>query len=253
MANLLIGYSQIGFSSSSELSTPTMASGYSARNLYGGGRVETVRASAAATTSTWSWDHGATVQPEYIFLARADLLRRADSAATTWTVDGSSSSGFGTVDTKTGTFNLGDLKGPRSEDLISTFTYSSAYRYWRFKMTTTASVVHEYSKLFLGNWLDLGRDPLYPARFSVDPAVPMPRAAALTFDLAWTGISDATISSFVDKVLKYRDANPVILYDAGDLVFSGSVRVIHAIITDAEITAEWPGTNRLELGFREVI
>lgn len=257
MANLLIGYSQIGFLSASELSAPSLdtdySSGYVARNLYGGGRPETVRIASAATSSTWSWDHGSAVQPEYLFIARADLIRRGDSAASTWTVDGSASNTFGTVDTKTGTFNVADLKGPRSEDLITTFTYSTAFQYWRFKVTTTASFKHEYSKMFLGSWLDLVRDPIYPARFTREATVPMPRAVPWSFSLEWRGVTDATVQTLSDRVLKYRDVNPVILYDPLDLVLPNTIRVIHAFITDAVVTPEWPGTNRVQMSFLEAI
>jgi hypothetical protein len=251
VANLLIGYSDIGFNSTA-ISTPTLDIGQ-ARNLYAGSRVEAVRIQTASTTSVWSWDHGSTITPEFIFLARADLLRRADSAASTWTVDGSTSNTFGTVDTKTGTFNLSDLKGPRSEDLLSTFTYSSGYRYWRFTATTTASFKHTYSKLFLGAWLDLGRDPLYPARMRRESKAAMPRAVPWSFELEWRGITDATLTTLSDRVLKYKDVNPVILYDPADIVLVGSIRVLHAFVTDVEIAPEWPGVNRLRMSFTEAI
>lgn len=81
----------------------------------------------------------------------------------------------------------------------------------------------------------------------------MPRAVPWEFELEWAGITDATLSTFSDKVLKYRDLNPVILYDPNDLIFTGSIRVLHAYIRAVSITPEWAGVNRLQITFEETI
>lgn len=257
MTNLLLGYSQIGFLSATELSTPTLDGDYSAnyvaRNLYGGGRPETVRLASAATSSTWSWDHGALLSPDFLFLARADLIRRKDTAASSWLLEADDDGSFFIVDGDTGTFNLGDLKGPRNEDLIVELAKLPDHQYFRFTVSTTASFKHEYSKMLMGTWLDLGRDPIYPARFTRDATVPMPRAVPWSFSLEWRGVTDATVQTLSDRVLKYRDVNPVILYDPLDVVLPNTIRVIHAFITDAVVTPEWPGTNRVQMSFLEAI
>ena len=252
MTNLLIGYSDIGFNSTL-LVNPTMATGYTARDVHGGARNRTVRTASATTSSVWEWQHPSAILPDYLFIARADLIRRSDSTDCEWIIEGDDDPFFPAPDVDTNTFGLYDLKGPRSEDLITPLTKISPHPYWRLTLNTTASFKHEHSKVFLGQWLDLQRDPLYPARVKRDSRVAMPRAVPWEFELEWAGITDATLSTFSDKVLKYRDLNPVILYDPNDLIFTGSIRVLHAYIRAVSITPEWAGVNRLQITFEETI
>ena len=250
MTNCLIGYPDIPKSTS--LGEPSMATGYNARSVVTGSRGDHVKLVANGTTATYEWDYGANTTPAYLYVARADLVRKADSAATTWTVTGSASSSFTSPDTKTGTFNTSDLKNPRSEDLITTFTYSSAYRYWRARLTTTASIKHEFSKIYLGSWFDFGREPVANVEQTRRAASKWARATAFAIRLQWRGISDSLVNSLNTKIVQYRDTNPVILYDAGDIILGG-YRVIHARISDVDVQLDTYDSNSVSIEFEELI
>lgn len=252
MANLLIGFSEIPFDGT-VISTPTIAPDYRGDDVNGGARNRTVKIQTASTTSAWSWQLTQQTLPQYLYIARADLIARNDSAPTAFAVEGDDDPLFSSPDLDDGVFSIGDLKGPRREDLIFSITKTSARSCWRVSLTTTQSFKHEISKIFLGRWLDLVRDPIYPAQISRDPLSAMPRAVPWRFSLEWVGIPDAKIEELTNKVLRFRDVNPVILYDTNDVVFSSSFKVLHAYITNVEITPEWVNANRLRMDFQETI
>jgi hypothetical protein len=250
----MIGYSDIPFFGTA-LSAPTLGTDYRAADAHGGARNRTVRLAAAATSSAWEWETaGATaVLPQYLFISRADLIQKKDSAPTGWMVEGSDDPFFSTPDVDDGVFDLGNLAGPRAEDFIVPVTKASAHAYWRVSLTTTASFKHELSKIFLGSWLDLDREPIYPAEMTRGSRVAMPRAIPWRFTLDWVGITDAKIGELTEKVLKYRDVNPVILYDSNDLVFPSAFKVLHAYITGVDVVPQWFNANNLRLEFEETI
>jgi hypothetical protein len=251
MTNFLIGYSDLGFNSTT-VTAPTIDIGQ-ARNFYAGSRGEFCRRASAATSSAWVWEHPAPLMLDFLYLARADLIRRADSSGSTWTLEADDDGSFSAPDLDAATWELTDLLGPRSEDLLVEPKGIPAHLFFRLTIDTTESFKHIFTKMIAGSWLDLGREPLYPARVKRETTVPMPRAVPWSFDLEWRGITDAALSSLSDRVLKYRDVNPVILYDAADLVFAGSIKVVHAFVTDVQITPEWPGVNSVSLTFTEAI
>ena len=251
MTNLLLGYPDIPFSSS-VLASP---SGASALWVINGGRTYHFTRATAGTSSTWDFDLGSgnTATPAYLYVARADLIRKRDSAASTWTLTGSASSSFTSPDTETGTFNTADLVGPRQEDLLLTsLSYSTAYRYWRFTVTTTASFQHKFSKVYFGAWFDFGREPVAPLRIDRQVITPGARELPNRFRLIWRGISDGTLNSLSSKILAHADLNPVILYDPTELVLPGFT-VMHARIVQSAIAPESMNSNRVELELEELI
>lgn len=252
MPNLLIGYSDIPFNGT-VISTPTLGTDYRAADAHGGARNRTVKLASSSTTSSWAWQVVDAVLPEYLYIARADLLRRGDSGTPTWELEGDDDPFFPTPDADTDTFDYASLLGPRAEDLLVPITKPAAHTCWRVTLTTTNSFKHEISKIMFGNWFNLERDPIYPARVIRNTSRAMPRALPWRFSLEWAGVTDAKVSAFHDKVLRYRDINPVVLYDTNDLIFSPAFKVLHAYIVSVEIETQWVNTNRLRMVFEETI
>lgn len=255
MANLKFAYPDVFFRAVTAVAAPTAASGYQAQSIVTGPRTERFKVSSSGTSVTWDYDLGAgvTARPDCLVIAAAHLLRKKDSAATAWSVTGDSSSGFATTpEVKSGTFQLTDLKGPRSEDFITTFTYSGAFRYWRFRISTTASFQQEFSKAYLCSLFDIGRDPEYGSEFRRDESDGLTRDMPYTLDLKYRGITDANRLLFNSTLWKVADACPVFAYDAGDYLLDDH-RLLHCQIKRCKWQPENLNTNSLDISLRELI
>lgn len=148
-------------------------------------------------------------------------------------------------------FDTATLRGPRAEDYISAFSASTAYRYWWLQYGASAASKYPRSKDYFGSWFDFGREPIYPAEQSrVGNA--NQREAAYMFDLTWVGISNTLVASFIDSIAKYKDINPVVLYDSADAVLNGH-RTMHAWVREIEITADVYNQNTVRVRFEEAL
>jgi hypothetical protein len=250
MTNLLISYPNYMYSADT-LTTPGVASGYYVADVSTGPRGVHYVASSATTSTIWELDRGAADVPNHMILARADLLRRLDSAACVWSVTGSASSAFASPETQTGSWNQADLLGPRAEDLVVTFTPSS-FRYWRVKLVTTASVIHRYSKIYFGEWFDFGSEPIVDVPQTRAVRARGNREAYYKYTLTWKGVNNTVAAAFNDDILSMRDTHPVFLYDAGDLILN-DCRILHCQITEASITPVKNDSNNVTVTFEEII
>jgi len=249
--NLLISYPDIPFRGAVS-NPPTAATNYSIKNIYSGSRGATFKRSAAGTSTSWDFDTTTTSQPDHIIIARADLVRKKDSAATTWTLSGSASAAITSPETKTGTFNTTDLDGPGGEDFISEFTYATAFRYWRFTLATTASIACEFSKLHIGNFLDLGRDPLWSREVSRPFSPGHTRRDPYVFQFEWQGITNTKRNLFFDYVVQYAE-NPIFLYAKTNTVTLAGQSLLHARLIDFGEESVAHDINTITATFEECI
>ena len=251
--NLLISYPDIPFRGTPS-NLPTAATNYSTKNVYTGSRGATFKRSTAGTSTSWDFDlgSGVTAQPDHIIIARADLVRKKDSASTTWTVSGSASASITSPETKTDTFDTSDLDGPGGEDLISEFTYASAFRYWRFTLATTASIACEFSKLHIGNFLDLGRDPLWSREVSRPFSPGHTRRDPYVFQFEWQGITNTKRNLFFDYVVQYAE-NPIFLYAKTNTVTLAGQSLLHARLIDFSEESVAHNVNTITATFEECI
>lgn len=148
-------------------------------------------------------------------------------------------------------FDTATLRGPRSEDYISAFSASTAYRYWWLQYGASAASKYPRSKDYFGSWFDFGREPIYPAEQS-RTGERWQREAAYEFTLTWVGISNTLAASFNDLIVKYKDISPVVLYDAGDYVLNGH-RTLHAWVRDVTITPDAFNQNTIRVVFEEAL
>jgi len=148
------------------------------------------------------------------------------------------------------------LVGPNGEDYYTTFTESSAFRYWRVRLTTSAvgspSAFTYVSKIFFGKFYQFGgREPSYP--YKIQYAQPIrgfrsdygnvfrTRSGKLQKEFAfqWTALSDSERKSFDDKIGKLYDVTSFFLV-APNSSFRNPLNdnvLYHVWITDFEINS----------------
>lgn len=247
--NLFWLYPHIPFTATNS-ATPTGETFRSGKNVIAGSRAEHFRASASGTSVTWDWDYGSTIAPDYFLVAHADFVTKRDTASVAYTVRGASDSGYVTGTNYTGTISTASLKGPTLGDSYISLT-TTAYRYWRVNLTTTATMYHHLSKIYLGNAFDLGRDPTTTSlvrRFG-DATY---RQGRLVVKLQYRGVANATRKSFWNSIVRYADCSGVFLRDASNVILNAT-EVLHCRITSARITDIGINESDFDIDLEEMI
>lgn len=249
MANLTFHYPHIPFTGT-DIALPTGATGYDAINAHAGARAKIFFASSAGTSSAWSWDYGSTIAPDYLIIAHADCMTKRDSAAVSYTVRGASDSGFVTGTNYSGTISTSGLVGTTLSDFYVTLS-TSAYRYWKVTLTTTASFKHMLSKIYLGQALDLGRDPTYSS-FIKRQGKAQNGQTKYFLELSYQGIPNATRETFWNTIVARSDIKEFFIRDAGDAILQG-YDILHCRLVEAEITDINLTVSSFILRFEEII
>lgn len=228
---------------------------FSIGNALSGARSRHYRTSNSQTAHQIDFDMGSgvTINPDYCILARADILNNSDSGGTHgFTLRGDDNPAYSSVEEQTKTYSDNDLIGPNQEDAILELSaYSTDYRYWQVDIFSTASIQHHFSKLYFGNWLDLGRNPSYKPIIKFGEFHHVKRRRARTITLLWRGISDTNRMLFDSKVAKNADIHPLFLYDKNDNVLNG-LKLIHCEL----LVHTWDyrdNNSDLNATFRELI
>lgn len=255
--NLLILYPDLPLSAST-ITTDTLKTGSDAAYGVTGSRALIVQESAAGTTITTDYDLGAgiTDAPNFVAVIGANMalqLAAKDSLTeANVNVYGDDNSSFTSPDSDTAAITSASLLGPRLQDYARLVTFATAYRYWRVQIgNASASQAFMYSKIFLGSYFDMGRDPIYPPIRQHMPVAKGFRAHPdNTIMLSWRGISDASKKSFA-ALSAQRDMMSFILWDQGDVLFDGDT-LLYCQMTDASFITS--GRNRwdIEATFREL-
>lgn len=232
---------------------PTGATGRSASNLYYGSRQKTFKAASNATLSRFDFDLGSAIKPEYLLIDGANFLRKNDSAAVSVSVTGSASPSFTSPETYTATFNLADLVGTESSIYFRTLTYTTAFRYYRIDITTTASFKHEFRKLYFGRFFDLGLDPAAPlSQFLITGE--SERRARAQWTIKYIGVTDALLASFNTTILRNRDLFPIYIYTPSNQAFlKESTELVFCKVLEATSKKIMVNCNELSLTLHEGI
>lgn len=249
MVNLTFHYPHIPYTGT-DITLPTGATGYEGNSVHAGARAKIYFASTAGTSSAWSWDYGSTIAPDYLILAHADYMTKRDSAAVSYTVRGASDSGFVTGTNYSGTFATSGLVGTTTSDFYVTLS-TAAYRYWKVTLTTTATFKHLLSKIYLGNALDLGRDPTYSSLIK-RTGLEQNGQTKYSLELIYEGIPNATRETFWNTIVAKSDIKQIFLRDAGDAILQG-YDILHCRLVDAEISSIGLNQSSFILRFEEVI
>lgn len=226
-------------------------------NVIGGSRSEVFTAAAASTSTTWACNYEAAILPDYIYIAKASYLSRQSQADVTVAITGASNSGFSAdVETQSVTFNYYDQENLYNydyEDFFIDLTHTTAKQYWRVVITTASSVVHKYSKLYLGNkWL-FSREPAAPLTYSPTGTSTNAKRQARQFTISFEGLTSAELKLFITNVLTNANTKPLAITSLDYPEMINSKSLIMARVTSWGVTPDFIDNNKLTLVCAEEI
>lgn len=252
--NLLISYAGIEASASIQAHTAE-DSLHVAENAIRPDRSTYFKLGSAAAGSTLDFDleTGNTAQPDHLIFCRWNKIIGMDTGDPTLTVYGDDNSSFSSPETfSDANITISQCVGPDSEDYINEFSPATAYRYWRVRVDTTSSEKHEWTYVRLGNWFDMGRDPVYGAVMSFERRTSNERRAPYRIDLTWEGVSDAKLSSFLSNVVETANYAPLFLYDQNDYLLNEKT-LLACSLSELDIAHGTTNANTVSATFEELI
>ena len=258
MTSLMIGYPDIpmratgikSWATNASTETPNEGDDYQAVNAYEGDRTAYWKSSYSKSEHNLRFDLGPSGDrsASFLILSGLDALQALYPTTTTQfelmrSVDDSSYTAEQTIS------NLHSLSlvGPNTADYITTFTASSAYRYWKARISSTAGTADFTSligKVYFGHLFDMGVEP---ATYSIERAiVPAEFYAAsgsrfsgklnlpkYKISLEWEGVDDSVIKLFFDEIYSKRNTHTFFLYTSSYHDILDDKRLIHVALEDA--------------------
>ena len=263
MSNILLSYPQVPHDALYYVSTNAYADFRTEENLITGERYNYAHLSAATTgTIRTEWDLGtsgsATI--DHVIISRADLL--VSGGITTVLVEGGngSSPAYSTIHNDA-SFASSTLLGRGAADYYATFSTSSAYRWFRYSLTSGSSTKYPSSTVHLGTLFDFDVDP-DPQLTILEPGLQKTTAIDGTehvfmtgdsryqLDLEWRGVTDAKAETFMNEIVPRRYVFIREVTDHGTLLGAG---LIHCEISQAEHTDRKDGFNTIKARFVELL
>lgn len=266
MTNLLIAYPDIPSEVATVTSGATMAELFSHWNLFSKHRYQHAKLNTAAATYTITFDLGPDYADlsnglDFLYLARADILKA--NGVTQVVVQSSPDNSAWTTRLTEASFASATLYGPRSHDYIQVIAATSEFRYWRITYTAT-SCKFKHAAAWFGRLLDLGVDPEFEINletprdnvFRTDSGAEHAHRSAdprYTFDLTWTGVSDANAALFEEKIEARSELQSVALYTAANHTILDGQRLVQCELVRAIVRYVQPNWNIIEAQFRELL
>lgn len=250
-------------------SSPNETEDYYFYNTFRGERFQTWAGGYSDTEHSGIYDLGSgqTKTANFIVLAKLDYLQSlypgVDVSYSLMTSSDDITYGYADVGTLSGL----TLLGPEANDYAKVFTTSSAYRYWRIRLSAASSFQHKIGKIYFGTATDLEQDPetykitrVFPddAVFTTDSgARHLARTANSKYrlEIQWTGITDAKVKEFVDNVWAKRHSTPVFLYTQSYHDILDNQRLLHCKLIEATIDNinGIPDYNNISATFEEIL
>lgn len=191
---------------------------------------------------------------DHVIIARGDLASLGTNTATLYrSSDGNAWTSVTTVSGAT---------GPRSNDYITTFATTSAYRYWRLSWTSAGTSTFQHSKCYFGKFFTFDFDCHYTfEKIPLKKSVWYSSAGAQYFTrndeplykvyCTWEHQSDATVYAFENKIAKYMRYCPVFLYTTAEHQALNNVGLLHASLTKYKVEKQWNNLNTITADFEE--
>lgn len=236
-SKLLIAYPDIQAAALDTTSDGTYAEDTPLQNTFYGMRhcIGQLATAAADHYALWDLGLGVTQSANYIIFARADVLKTqgVPSIVLKGHTGTRVNATTGTTVWSNALFTGETLVGPQANDYVATFTASTAFRYWWINFTAATTAKFGRSKNYIGTFLDLGEDPdsfsysllqdnsgelAFPTGQVRMTRIAEPRR---TFEINWTGISDANAQLFAEKVLADPWRRYVYLYATNTQILGG--------------------------------
>lgn len=245
MTNLLLSYPDIPFRAEGTLVSQTVDEDFPVANLISGRKSSQFRLAANQTTCDTRYDLGpsVTATADHIILGRADILA---NAVTDLEVQyGTNGSSWTSAATQT-SVGAATRYGPYTQDFILTFTTTPARRWYQVRLNHAAGAKYQFSKLYLGKFLDFGKDPDEWEPGVIEPTRATWKAASgaehhcrstwprFTARGVWRGLSDTVIQDFFNNVDRYSHRHNVFLYTATNHEMLLGYRLVYCAVTRAE-------------------
>lgn len=174
---------------------------------------------------------------------------------------------YGYPEDTNGVNSLTKLGTRGTDDYISIFTASSAYRYWRIHLDSIngSNFVPRLSKCFFGSILDLSQEP---NSFSFEPtfrrsgslrtssdAIRIVRASSpqLQIEVIWEWVADDKLELFYDRIVENRDRYSLMLYTQSFHSPLRDLRLLHCRLIHDSVISKKGNLNQLRCKFEEVI
>lgn len=253
MTNLLLAYPSTNYSVEAESSQDS----YGLENLNRNSRSQifyVTTKTSSTLTLTFSCVEAATAS--FLAIARADLLQKEGVTAIYLKANTSNTTTGATTVWSSVSFQSRTLYGSRAEDLIVTFSESSAYEYWFLQIVNSNTYAQfPMSKVYIGNMLDFGCEPSLEnsvtKTYSIETVAN--RFPKRSYSLYWASIDDSTCESF-ETILKNSqlyDFN-FYLYDAADVVID-ETRLLHCRIARYQKERPLRNVNNITCIFEECV
>ena len=255
--SLLISYPDIPLRATMTVSGAA-SSGYTAFDTITGPRELIYKTDSSAASFNFDYDLGVgvTASANHLIVARANLISGHESSGTpTVTLKADTSAAYANTIQAATNVSTANFYGPQSNDMIMTFSASTAYRYWRFLVTAGTSIDFcPVSKIYFGTGFDMGRDPEYARTLQRDVMRNGNREGRYIVIAKWEGITDAKAQSFISTIAQYRDIHPVFLYTTSYHDILNELKVIHCYLKIYRITQrKRPNNNTIMCTFEECI
>lgn len=256
--NLVILYPHYLFSGD-KISFSTGEARHPSSNIVTGSRSTFFRSDANYDNASFIIDTNTLTEaeqtPDYIYIAGLNLSI-ASGGLVNVKLQGDDDSSFSSAVTacSQNDIALTDLVGRKSEDFILEVDNPAAKRYWKARVengTGTSDFKYCLRKIYCGQWFYFGTEPDPPANQKLEPG--NSRRNGRSFSLTWSGVSNATLKTFLNKIYHHRRYNPVVLYARSwDGILNGET-VIHAQILSYNLTRTMHDKNTVNVNFMELI
>lgn len=213
--NLLIGTCDIPSRAVTATVSATADSLYPLTNLFGGNKTDYFRLNANSASPiiiTFDLGAGNTSTANFLYIGSARLLKNTGITAVRLVGNSTNNIATGTTVLNVTSFNTQTLYGPDEDDFIIKFTTSSAFRYWFVEYTMSAAGKVPHSKLFFGNFFDIGLDPNAPATIARVKQGGAQRRPTYSFDFSWNGVAYAKAVQMYLNFYRKKRFNPIILF-----------------------------------------
>lgn len=150
-------------------------------------------------------------------------------------------------------FDSEELVGPKEEDYVASFTTTSAVRYYWLHLSSTKINSYDFSKIYLGNGFDFGRDPVWGRRTELDSDDKGSRAPRYKYAFEYEDITDSVVQSFITNVVSKADVSPVVLVTGTYHEVLNDDRAVHCKIKEFSYSPVAYNQNNVSLVLEELI
>ncbi|MGB1320754.1 MAG: hypothetical protein ACPG5L_07475 [Vibrio gallaecicus] len=190
--------------------------------------------------------------PDVLVYAKANLITYRDVDPHV-IITGADDNGFASntvVEDKA--FTRSELLGQYNEDLLHEFTLADK-AFWRVRVTSSVSIDHVISKLYLSRKMHLGKEPSAGSFITFDESNRSAKRPVRVITLRYNGITKTNYLAFRQNVIKYKAVNPVFLYAKNYTHPLNGETLIHAKLQKVTVTSKMVDKFNMDLTFRELI